>query len=286
MTTPNIQFCSLCIEDDDNNAAFKWCTECETFLCIDCYIHHSKNKASKQHKTLPSNEYKKLPHFIINTVNRCPDHNQRYQLYCRNHSSACCLQCFTEKHQNCKDLKRLHDILNEMKSSVSISRLEKDLSNVVENCELVVTYLGTRLSRIREQKTKGIHEIQHIRKSINERLDKLEQNMTRELNQEYTKLTAKTEKLINQVETKNSQIKDLKEDLAKMKNFATELQTFIGLQEIEKTTAEEIGFLQNLIQSGDLEELNIEVKLSSDIKSILLNTTSFGRSSVTSTYVV
>ncbi|CAC5362298.1 unnamed protein product [Mytilus coruscus] len=276
MATSDIQFCNLCKEDDVNNAAITWCTDCETLLCLDCDKHHFRNKSSKQHKTLPSNDYKKLPDFILKNKNRCPDHNQRYELYCPNHSDACCFQCFTEKHHNCKDIKRLPDILKDMKSSASMSRLEKDLSDAKENFESIAYYLKGRLSTILNHKTNKIEEIYLMRKSLNEHFDKLEQKTMEELDVEHTKLETKIKKLINQVEVKRSHVKNNQEDLAKMKSFATDLQMFIGIQEIENMTTEEIGYLQKLTQSGDLDELDMELKISSDITSALQNLTCFG----------
>lgn len=282
MATSDIQFCSLCKEDDVNNESITWCTECDTFLCLDCDKHHSRNKSSKQHKTLPSIYYKRLPDFIIKTGNRCPDHDQRYELYCPNHSDACCLQCFTEKHQNCKDLKRLPDILSDIKSSTSMTCLENDLRDAKENCESIVIYLKGRLSTILKQKTNAIEEIYAIRTSLNEHLDKLEQRMVSELDSQHTKLKAKTEKLIDEIQTKRTNLKHLQEDNEQMKNYATDLQTFIGLKEIAKMTTEEVEYLKKLTQSGDLDEMHIEVKISSDIKSVLQKLTRFGSVSVNS----
>ncbi|VDI58210.1 Hypothetical predicted protein [Mytilus galloprovincialis] len=150
---------------------------------MDCEKHHSRNKSSKQYKILNSNAYKKLPDFIIKTGNRCPDHDQRYELYCPNHSAACCLQCFTEKHQNCKDLKRLPDIMKNVKSSISMTRLEQELKDADENYEDVINYLKGRLSTILSQKTTKIEEIHRMRKSLEEHLDKLEQRMVKELDE-------------------------------------------------------------------------------------------------------
>ncbi|CAG2194678.1 unnamed protein product [Mytilus edulis] len=282
MATPDIQFCSLCKEDDINNEAITWCTECDTFLCLDCDKHHSRNKSSKQHTTLPSIDYKKLPDFILKTGNRCPDHDQQYELYCPNHSTACCLQCFTEKHQNCENLKRLPDIMKDVKSSTSMTRLEHDLNDANENYESTITYLKGRLSTILNQKTTKIKKIYLMRKSLNEHFDKLEQKTMEELDVEHTKLETQIKKLINQVDVKRSHVKNYVENLAQMKHFATELQTFIGIQEIENMTTEEVGYLQKLTQSGELDELNIELKISSDIASTLQNLTCFGTVSVTS----
>ncbi|CAC5380624.1 unnamed protein product [Mytilus coruscus] len=253
------QFHHLRFSDDSIIRWPRLTSKCDTFLCLDCDKHHSRNKSSKQHKTLPSYDFKKLPDFIIKTGNRCPDHDQRYELYCPNHSDACCLQCFTEKHQNCKDLKRLPDILSDIKSSTSMTRLENDLRDAKENCESIVIYLKGRLSTILKQKTNAIEQIHVIRTSLNVHLDKLEQRMLMELDSQHTKLKTKTEKLIDQIETQLSNLKHLHEDNEQMKNYATGLQTFIGLKKIAKMTTEEVGNLQKLTQSGELDELHMEL---------------------------
>ena len=64
-------FCTLCQEDDVDNAAVTWCTDCETFLCSDCTRHHDRSKASKEHRSLSIQDYQNLPTFVLVTSNRC-----------------------------------------------------------------------------------------------------------------------------------------------------------------------------------------------------------------------
>ncbi|CAC5361032.1 unnamed protein product [Mytilus coruscus] len=282
MTSTNSQVCSLCKEDGIKKNAVTWCADCDTFLCINCDKHHTRNRASNQHKTLPSDDYQKLPDFILKKGNKCLDHGQNYELYCPDHSAVCCLQCLTEKHQKCKDLKCLHDILQYIKSSAFMSRLEKDLNDAKENYESIGIHLEDRLSKVMEQKKTEIEKIQCIRKSVNTHLDKLEQNLMNKLDEEHTKLKAKTEKLVDLVKTKSSHIKHLQEDLSNIKNFATELQSFIGLKEIAETTTREIGYLHNLPLSGELDELSFKVNISSGLQSVFQKITCFGSVSVSS----
>ncbi|CAG2211419.1 unnamed protein product [Mytilus edulis] len=61
-----------------------------------------------------------------------------------------------------------------------------------------------------------------------------------------------------------------------MKQYATELQMYIGLRDIEKTTSEVAKYIENLKSGGHLEEYDIEIKISSDLQSILEDVKSFG----------
>ena len=76
MASSGNHFCTLCQEDDVDNVAVTWCTDCETFLCSDCTKHHDRNKVSKEHRTLSIQDYQNLPTFVLETNNGCEDHDK------------------------------------------------------------------------------------------------------------------------------------------------------------------------------------------------------------------
>ncbi|CAC5391109.1 unnamed protein product [Mytilus coruscus] len=163
-------FCTICNDDGISNTADTWCMECEHFFCGNCEKTHSKSRLSKNHKTFSAEDYQKLPTFKKEISSQCRDHKKKFELYCSFHACPCCVQCLTDKHKICQDMKPLSDIVQQVKSSASVQLFEKDLKDVKENLDTAIKYLKTRISTstINTQKTKSVGEIRYMRKSIND----------------------------------------------------------------------------------------------------------------------
>ncbi|XP_063426839.1 uncharacterized protein LOC134710414 [Mytilus trossulus] len=275
--------CTICHDDGISNTAVTCCTECEVFFCGDCDKTHSKSGLSKHHKTMSADNYKKLPTFMQDISSQCRDHKEKFELYCTYHACPCCVQCITDKHKMCKEMKPLLDILQQVKSSASVQLFEKDLKDVKENLDTAIKYINIRTNTINTQKTKAVEEIQHMRKSISDYLDKLEQDILNDLDSKHSKLQSNMSTLLQQMEQQASQIDLMQSQFTKMTQYATELQMYIGLREIEKTTSETTKYIEYLDSGDHFGENNLEGNISSPLKSILKKVKSFGDININTT---
>ncbi|XP_071161844.1 E3 ubiquitin-protein ligase TRIM33-like [Mytilus edulis] len=277
MTSFDKKFCTLCYDDDGTSTeAVTWCTDCEVFLCTDCGKHHKRLKTSKDHKTMSTKDYHKLPKFIKEISNQCKDHKKKFELYCSSHGCPCCVTCITDEHQKCQELKPLSDILENVKSSASVQLFEKDLKNVKENFEEIIKYLNSRIETSTIQKQKAAEQIGSMRKSIDDFFNKLEQEILKDLESKQSKLKSKMNTLLQQLNTQANQITQVPSEFSQMTQYATELQTYVGLREIEKTTSQAAQYIEDLKSGGKLDENNLEITVSCELQSILKDIKSFG----------
>ncbi|XP_063426137.1 uncharacterized protein LOC134709943 [Mytilus trossulus] len=277
MTSLGGDFCTLCYDDDGSfTEAVTWCTKCEVLLCTDCEKQHTKSRTYKDHKTMSIKDYHKLPKLMLEISCQCRDHKKKFELYCAYHDCPCCVTCITDTHNKCQDLKPLSDILKQVKSSASVQLCEKDLNNVKENLEEIIKYLLRRIDANNNQKTKAAEQVRSMRKSIDDFLNKLEQEIFYDLESKHSKLKSKTNFLLQQVTQKANEISQLQNEFSKMSQSATELQMFIGLREIEKTTSKVAKYIDELKSGDNLEEKKLEVRSSSAQQTILQDVKSFG----------
>ncbi|CAG2236804.1 unnamed protein product [Mytilus edulis] len=108
-----------------------------------------------------------------------------------------------------------------------------------------------------------------MRKSIDDFLNKLEQEILNDLDSKQSKLKSQMDTLQQQLKTQANQMSQLQSDFSKMTQYATELQMYVGLREIEKTTSEAAKYLEDLKSGGSLDEVNLELTISSELQSIL-----------------
>ncbi|CAC5417689.1 unnamed protein product [Mytilus coruscus] len=282
MALPSKDFCTLCKQDNVTSDAVTWCTECEVFVCEECEKHHKRSRTSKDHKTISAENYHELPSSIIikETSYLCKVHDRRFELYCSFHACACCVQCIADKHQTCQTMNPLSDILKQVKSSAAVPLLEKDLNDLKENFDEIIEYLRSRIHTNAEQKTEAIQNIRFMRKSIDDYLSQLEQQILKDLEIEHSKIKSEMETLLHEVDKRANQITKLQKEFSNMTKYATELQTYVGLKEIEKITSQEGNYIEDLKRCSDLNERNLHVTTSPALASILRDVKSLGKISV------
>ncbi|XP_071161854.1 probable RING finger protein 207 homolog [Mytilus edulis] len=268
-------FCTLCHEDGSSKDAVTWCTECEVFLCIDCEKHHQKSRMSKDHKTMPRKDYQKLPTFMKEISSQCKDHKKKFELYCTFHACPCCVQCLNDKHQKCQELKPLSDILENIKSSASVQLLEKDMTVVKENFEEMIRYLNSRMNSNNGQKLKAAETIRSFKKSIDEFLNKIEEEILTDLESKHSKLNSEMNALIQQLEQRANQISQMQGKFTEMTRLATELQMYVGLRETEKTTSQAEKYIETLKNEKSFDEKNLKVTISPSLLLIPQDVKSF-----------
>ncbi|XP_071162051.1 tripartite motif-containing protein 2-like [Mytilus edulis] len=277
------QLCTICNDDGISNSAVTWCTECEVLFCGDCEKPHSKSHLSKNHKTMSADDYQKLPTFMQEISSQCQDHKKKFELYCSCHACPCCVQCVTDKHKMCQEMKPLSDILQQVKSSASVQLFETDLKDVKENIDTAIKYLQTRITTTDTQNTKAIEKIRYMRKSIDDYLNKLEQDLRNDLESKHSQLKSNMASLMQQMEQRACQINQIQSQFSETTRYTTELQRFIALREIEKITSQTTKYIEDLESGDHFIEKNLEVNLSSALQSILQDVKSFGDININTT---
>ncbi|VDH95381.1 Hypothetical predicted protein [Mytilus galloprovincialis] len=158
---------------------------------------------SKHHKVMSIHDYQNLPEYMLNIKNNCEDHDLKYELFCSFHDCACCMKCIKDKHDNCKGLVPLGDVVGNIKSSAFVSKVETDLVNLLENLKTIKLFFSENLSALEKQKTEAITRVHTMRRSINYHLDKLEESLLNDISSEFSKLQETIGNLKREIDNKN-----------------------------------------------------------------------------------
>jgi hypothetical protein len=100
-----------------NNSYEVWCPDCEEGICTECIEHHSLAKPSRNHTTIPIEEYQKLPSYVLEIKEHCDEHHERFNLYGKEHERSCCRICNLENHKDCKNVAIMEEIIKNVKTS-------------------------------------------------------------------------------------------------------------------------------------------------------------------------
>ncbi|CAG2226724.1 unnamed protein product [Mytilus edulis] len=178
-----------------------------------------------------------------------------------------CTDC--EKHHKKLRMSKVHNTM----STKDYHDLPKFMQEISSQCS---DHKKNRINTNNIQKTKAAEQVRSMRKSIDDFLNKLEKKILGDLESKQSKLKSQMNTLLQQLKTRDNQISQLQSEFSKMTQYATELQMYVGLREIEKTTSEAAKHLEDLKSGGQLDEVNLELTISSELQSILKDVKLFG----------
>ncbi|CAG2253546.1 unnamed protein product [Mytilus edulis] len=250
--------------------------ECDEGLCGDCKEHHSISKSTRDHDTVPIDDYQNLPTEVLQVAQSCRKHNQKYQIFCKKHDCPCCKKCVVEEHNECKDIVDIDDVLHNVKSSNAFNEIELTLSSMVEYIERVKKDREEHLLSIKDQKEQIETKILQAREAINNHLDFLQQTLIEALNLTIDKENKNIQQFLKSVEKNEKTIKEYQSNLIKIKQHASELQTFLTLKHMEHDIAKKEEFIQSINKSGSLSGHHFSLNIDTTLKKLASNVKMFG----------
>ncbi|XP_063437080.1 E3 ubiquitin-protein ligase TRIM39-like [Mytilus trossulus] len=270
------QSCGVCDLRHTTTPSIVWCTECDEGLCKDCQEHHSLSKASRNHSVIPIEDYQKLPLDVLKISQYCTKHNKKYEMYCQKHERSCCSKCMLQSHKECRDIVDLDDVIQNTETSNALSELEETLAEVSENLQKIRRYKQNNLSTLKERRKAIEKEIKQTKIEMNIYLDKLHEDLMKELYAAEEKENSKICQLLSSLEKKEKEIEECQKHINNIKQHATNIQMFLSVKQIEEDVSNKDKFLHSLLQGEDLKQHSLSYKLNGTIKTFMSDIKSFG----------
>ncbi|XP_052075688.1 uncharacterized protein LOC127713100 [Mytilus californianus] len=252
--------CGVCEYRNINKSSVVWCSECDEGLCEECKEHHAASKGSRDHSIVPISEYQKLPSNILQITQTCPKHNEKYVIFCKKHDSPCCRRCVVETHDDCRELKAIDDVIRNVKSSNAFLEMEQMLAELSENLQRIRKDRQNNIKILKENKTRIEIEIEETRVLIKNHLDKLQESLMKELYAAEEKENKKISRLISSIQEKEREITECQTNLDKIKQYASDLQTFLAMKHIQQDVTNSEQFLEFLWKEAKMSDVTISFK--------------------------
>ncbi|CAC5416833.1 unnamed protein product [Mytilus coruscus] len=268
--------CGVCELRHITTPSLIWCTECDEGLCTECSEHHSLSKSSRSHRVIPIVEYQKLPAEILKYTQYCTKHDKKYQFYCQKHECPCCSKGIVENHKECHDIVELDDIIHNAKTSNALCEIEETLVEVAENLQKIRQHQQDNLTTFKEKRKEIEKEIMKTRIKINNHLDKLQEDLMKQLYAVEEKENLKMCQLLSSLEKKEKEIADCQRNIMNIKQHGTDLQIFLSMQQIEEDVHSKDKFLQSLVEGENLKQQSLSYKKNTSLHNIMSDFVSFG----------
>ncbi|CAC5390310.1 unnamed protein product [Mytilus coruscus] len=125
-------------------------------------------------------------------------------------------------------------------------------------------------------------EIKQTKINVNHHLDKFQDDLINELVRVEQNEKNKIEKLLTTLKKKEKEITEVQENIASIKQHASELQTFLTIKDIEKDIAGEEKFIQSITTSDSTNQVNISCQINKSLQQITASVHKFGEINVSS----
>jgi hypothetical protein len=268
--------CNVCSMRHIIKSSVVWCSECDEGFCTDCKEYHSLAKATRDHVTITFAEYQKLPSFIVGINPLCDEHREKYQTYCKEHESVCCRKCVFTSHKNCKDLVPLEDVVDNVKNSSSVQEMEHLLDDLTKNIKTIIESGQDNLDMLNETKAGIEKEINQIRLAINGYLDKLEKELLTKLQEASDSAKGQIMELVATLAENEKEILECQDNLQNIKTHATDLQTFLGLKQIEHEITKNERFVQSLTDNQKVSKTTLHCKINQTLQTLTTDVHCYG----------
>ncbi|CAC5368255.1 unnamed protein product [Mytilus coruscus] len=279
------EFCDICQRMDISKTADAFCPQCEDLLCDVCQNHHKVAKLSNSHQTISIVEYEKLPTFIKNINNKCEDHENILEFYCKTHDMLCCKRCLISSHKNCNETTLIEDLLSvpTFHKSSALDNIKQILQYIDKNIHTALEDRKRNLDELRQQKEILLKRVSQKRQEINDLLDQLEKTLLQQLSEVEKESHKKMEMVIKDLEERSSKIIQLQSDVALIKECASNLQIFMGVRELNESVSSEEKHIKSLYRTGSLKNVTIECMFNDQLKTFIENIKILGNIEVKTT---
>ena len=135
---------------------------------------------------------------------------------------------------------------------------------------------------VTEQKQMIESEIRELRTKVNNHLDKLQEDLMKELTEAETTITVKTRELMASLDKKEKELTEYQTTIVNIKQYASDLQTCLAMKQIENDVESLDTSLHPLVNSDNLNKTTLSCKIDTTLKNITTSIDRFGEVDVES----
>ncbi|XP_045212848.2 uncharacterized protein LOC123563843 [Mercenaria mercenaria] len=232
----DIEFpCTPCGEDNIREEAFKYCPECQEYLCTTCTRHHGRQKATRAHKLLDRDDAKQGP-LIAKT--KCYYHpDQDIEMYCGTHDMVYCVMCIATEHRSCEGVIRIEDEPKSCVNQTEINRVLDETRNATDRIMALIIKQQKNKTSLEEQRNKIEEKLEKDKIRLIEHIRKLKRETSESLDKSYAKINGEIE---SEISVSTNMIQNLKKTSEQLQSVAgmDAVQQFIQMKLMKKTVTE------------------------------------------------
>ncbi|XP_063442069.1 uncharacterized protein LOC134722381 [Mytilus trossulus] len=258
-------YCGPCESQHLTNIAELWCPNCTEGLCSTCLKYHNVSKSTRMHKTITIENFTSLPDFVRDIDYSCSNHSNVLELYCSVHEEICCMNCITDDHPECPGITSLAKVVQGVKESAFYHSIVKNIEDLTEFTSKLQKNRNENSDKLQQEKTLLVENVRSKRREIASHLDKLEEDLLQQIDSTMTQESQQIIEAVFNLQTKIDTLAEYKSQISSMIENATEVQTFLGLKEIDKNIVKEEQNMSRMVVEPGMKETSVKMEFANEI---------------------
>jgi hypothetical protein len=150
------------------------------------------------------------------------------------------------------------------------NEIERLIDELIETIGKIRQNRETNDSAVKEQKILVENEIRELRGKIDKHFDKLQESLMKELTEKENGITIETRELLVSLDERQKELTEHHIHIVNIKKYASDLQAYLAVKQIEKNIETEDTCLQTIVNSDSLNQTKLSYKLDSALKAIAI----------------
>ncbi|XP_063406891.1 uncharacterized protein LOC134690774 [Mytilus trossulus] len=274
---PNEKLCAGCLRDNEENIAETWCSNCSELVCKFCAKVH--RRFDPPHEIVQINNLSENNFSLIETSKYCGTHSeQKSVLFCSQHDQSICDLCLFDDHSNCKSIIPIERAAKGSKEGTAADDLEKRLKEIGTVARTSLKEVKTNVDSLVKQKSDILQMVSSVRKEIENRLDKLEQDITKEIEKQYNTCQQRVmeQKLV--MERQEQELMDRNADINSLKLCTNDIQFFQTIKTLDVSTHQ-----YETEMTTRITRISLEYESNEEISKLIAALKSFGNVRISET---
>jgi hypothetical protein len=167
-----------------------------------------------------------------------------------------------ETHRDCQDVAIIENVVKDVKTSDIFNEIEELIREMTET-----------IGNIRQNRETNSRE---LRTKINNHLDNLQEDLMTELTEAAKHITEETRVLMVYLDEKQKEPSEHQTHIGNIKRYASDLQTYLAVKQIEKEIESQDTYLQTIVNSDSLNQTTLSYKIGTGLRTITTNIQTFG----------
>ncbi|CAC5426367.1 unnamed protein product [Mytilus coruscus] len=159
------------------------------------------------------------------------------------------------------------------KNSVSIHEIEEDVNGIKKNIQFAVNDRKLNLKKDQEARLRCSEEVKNMRAKMNAHLNQMEENVITKLKDFENEIKSQIEGLLSVLSEKMKPKEILEGNVLAIKNYATDLQSFLGIQTLKTEIEKHKNSISAFAGDGSLQQVHLKYKTDDIVSSVLSSKT-------------
>ncbi|XP_033746943.1 uncharacterized protein LOC117332167 [Pecten maximus] len=267
--------CDVCLLDDVNKSANRWCIECGEALCSDCCDAHRKVRQTRKHQIIDLNDasHQVLVHCRSNE--ECPKHQgSMLELFCLYHRDLCCVLCVPMLHPGCKSIRSLYDIAQRVEKYKEEASFVPEFEHMKNEMFVISKQQDLHADKVDKEYTDSLDNMDTLITEAKRRLDLLHGRFQTTLKDRWSNRKLVLSKFQKETQMLQINLENCVKVMSAITSYASSREVFVIQEQMKNQLISHLHEVKTSIR--DYRETQLQLEIEDSVSKVVNSISSVG----------